>query len=62
MLNRLDAGERRARALPTILPGTRLITNAELAPFGEPGQLFTSVDSPDDLAGARRQLESSRDC
>ena len=52
----LDTGERRARALAAVLPGTRLFTDAELAPFGQPEHLFASVDSPDDLARARQQV------
>lgn len=56
----LAAGERRARALPAMLRGTRLLTEAELEPFGDADALFTSVDSPDDLALATRLLDLAR--
>ena len=57
----LDTGERRASALSAVLPGTRLFTDAELAPFDKPEHLFTSVDSPDDLVRAQRLVEPSPD-
>lgn len=45
----IAAGERRAGALFRALPGSLTMGDEELARFGEPARLFTSVDSPDDL-------------
>jgi molybdopterin-guanine dinucleotide biosynthesis protein A len=46
----LAAGERRAGALFRALPGSLTMGDEELAGFGEPARLFTSVDSLDDLS------------
>jgi molybdenum cofactor guanylyltransferase len=46
----LDAGERRAGALFEALPNVVLVDDGDLAPFGVPARLFTSVDTPEQLA------------
>lgn len=46
----LEAGARRAGALFDALPGAAVMGDAELAPFGDPARLFTSVDTPRLLA------------
>lgn len=46
----LSSGERRAGALVEALGGTILVGGSELAAFGLPARLFTSVDSPEQLA------------
>lgn len=47
----LEAGARRAGALlDALLPGAETIGDAELARFGDPARLFTSVDTPATLA------------
>jgi molybdopterin-guanine dinucleotide biosynthesis protein A len=46
----LDAGARRAGALFDALPGAETMGDADLARFGVPSRLFTSVDSPEILA------------
>ncbi len=46
----LEHGERRAAALLEALPGVITLDDQALASFGDPAQLFESVDSPDDLA------------
>ena len=46
----LASGERRAGALVAALPGSRVIDDDALAPFGDPATLFASVDSPEQLA------------
>ena len=45
----LDAGERRAGALLDALPHAVRLDDAELARFGVPGRVFTSVDTADQL-------------
>lgn len=46
----LAAGARRAGALFDALPSTESIGDTDLARFGVPARLFTSVDTPDLLA------------
>jgi molybdenum cofactor guanylyltransferase len=46
----LKAGARRAAALFDALPRAETLDDADLARFGAPSRLFTSVDSPDVLA------------
>jgi molybdopterin-guanine dinucleotide biosynthesis protein A len=46
----LEAGARRAAALFDALPRAETMDDGDLAPFGVPARLFTSVDSPDVLA------------
>jgi molybdopterin-guanine dinucleotide biosynthesis protein A len=46
----LDAGARRAGALFDAMPGATTIGAAELARFGDPARLFTSIDTPELLA------------
>jgi molybdopterin-guanine dinucleotide biosynthesis protein A len=46
----LEAGARRAAALFDALPRTESVGDADLARFGAPPRLFTSVDTPDALA------------
>jgi molybdenum cofactor guanylyltransferase len=46
----LDAGARRAGALFDALPCVALMDESALAPFGPPARLFTSVDTPEQLA------------
>ena len=46
----LARGERQAAALAAILPSTELLRDHELAAFGDPDVMFTSVDSPEQLA------------
>lgn len=48
-----------ARALDSLAP--RLLSESELAAFGEPERLCSNVNSPGDLARARRLLELSPD-
>ena len=45
----LEAGMRRAGALADALPGAVRLGDDDLAPFGPPARLFTSVDSADQL-------------
>jgi molybdopterin-guanine dinucleotide biosynthesis protein A len=53
----LEAGARRAGALFDALPGARTIDDADLAAFGSPTRLFTSVDTPDALAALGGSFE-----
>ena len=53
----LHDGTRRAGALPDALPHVDRIGDAELAPFGAPARLFTSVDTPDHLAALGGTIE-----
>jgi molybdopterin-guanine dinucleotide biosynthesis protein A len=53
----LESGARRAGALFDALPGATSIGDAELASFGDPSRLFTSVDTPDLLAELGGTLE-----
>ena len=46
----LDGGERRAAALAEALPRARYLDGEELATLGNPERMFTSVDSPEQLA------------
>lgn len=46
----LAQGERRAAALAAALPSTELLADDELATFGDPEVMFTSVDTPEQLA------------
>ena len=46
----LAAGERRAAALVEALPRARSLGGDVLAPLGDPDRMFTSVDSPEELA------------
>ena len=53
----LDAGARRAGALFDALPGAETIGDTDLARFGVPARLFTSVDTPGALAALGGTLE-----
>jgi molybdopterin-guanine dinucleotide biosynthesis protein A len=53
----LEAGARRAGALFDALPGAETIGDADLARFGAPARLFTSVDTPDALAALDGRFE-----
>jgi len=53
----LAAGARRAGALFDALPDTATLGDAELARYGEPTRLFTSVDTPERLAELGGVLE-----
>jgi molybdopterin-guanine dinucleotide biosynthesis protein A len=46
----LEAGERRALALAVALTDVELLDEPDLASFGDPEQLFLSVDTPEQLA------------
>jgi molybdenum cofactor guanylyltransferase len=54
----LAAGERRAVALLDALPTARRMRPDELAPFGDPSRIFTSVDSPEQLAALGGSLDA----
>lgn len=55
----LAAGARRAGALlDALLPGAEVVGDDELARFGDPARLFTSVDSPATLAALGGTLDS----
>jgi molybdenum cofactor guanylyltransferase len=54
----LEAGARRAAALFDALPRSETIDDADLARFGAPARLFTSVDSPDVLAALGGTFEA----
>lgn len=53
----LDAGARRAGALFDALPGAETMGDGDLARFGVPSRLFTSVDTPETLSALGGQLE-----
>jgi molybdopterin-guanine dinucleotide biosynthesis protein A len=53
----LEAGARRAGALFDALPGAEAMGDADLARFGAPERLFTSVDTPDALAALGGSFE-----
>jgi len=53
----LDAGERRAAALFGALPGAATIREEELARFGDPARMFSSVDSVEDLSALGGSLD-----
>ena len=55
----LARGERRAAALLEALPRAVTIGEAELARFGLPSRLFTSVDTPEALAALGGAVDSS---
>jgi molybdopterin-guanine dinucleotide biosynthesis protein A len=57
----LEAGARRAGALFDALPRTVIIDDADLAAYGDPSRLFTSVDSPEVLAALDGILEPGQD-
>jgi len=46
----LERGERRAAALAEALPHVEWLRDAELEPFGDPGSMFMSIDTPEQLA------------
>lgn len=46
----LDAGARRGAALFDALPGTETMGDTDIARYGDPNRLFTSVDTPGRLA------------
>ena len=46
----LAAGERRAASLAGALPGARYLAGDALRRLGDPARMFTSVDSPEQLA------------
>ncbi len=52
----LDRGERSVRGMIEALPGVRYVGEGELRRFGEPDLLLLNVNSPEDLARARRAL------
>lgn len=54
----LEAGARRAAALLDALPHATTIGEDELARFGAPDRLFTSVDSPEVLAALGGTFEA----
>ena len=55
----LEAGARRASALlDALLPGAETVGDDELARFGDPARLFTSVDTPAALAALGGTLGS----
>jgi molybdopterin-guanine dinucleotide biosynthesis protein A len=53
----LDAGARRAGALFDALTGVETMGDADLARFGVPSRLFTSVDTPETLSALGGILE-----
>lgn len=53
----LDRGARSVRGLLEDLPGTRYVGEGELRCFGDPDLLLSNVNSPEDLARARRALD-----
>jgi molybdopterin-guanine dinucleotide biosynthesis protein A len=55
----LEAGARRAAALFDALPRTEMMGDADLARFGAPARLFTSVDSRGELAALGGTFEPS---
>jgi Molybdopterin-guanine dinucleotide biosynthesis protein A len=55
----LERGERRAAALLEALPRAETMGDAELARFGLPSRLFTSVDTPEALAALGGAFDSS---
>jgi molybdopterin-guanine dinucleotide biosynthesis protein A len=55
----LEAGVRRAAALFDALPRTEIVGDADLARFGAPARLFTSVDTPDALTALGGSLDPS---
>jgi molybdenum cofactor guanylyltransferase len=55
----LEAGARRAAALFDALPRPETMGDQDLAPFGEPTRLFTSVDSPETLAALGGHFDPS---
>ena len=57
----LAAGARRAGALFDALPGAETMGDTDLARYGVPGQLFTSVDTPGLLAELGGTFESRAD-
>jgi molybdenum cofactor guanylyltransferase len=57
----LAAGARRAAALFDALPGAESLGSADLARFGDPSRLFTSVDTPERLAELGGILEHRPD-
>ncbi len=46
----LERGERRAASLAEALPNVEWMRDGELAPFGDPASMFTSIDTPEQLA------------
>jgi molybdopterin-guanine dinucleotide biosynthesis protein A len=46
----LSQGERQAIALADAVPGTEFVCDDVLAAFGDPAVMFTSVDTPEQLA------------
>jgi molybdenum cofactor guanylyltransferase len=55
----LDAGARRAAALFDALPRAVTVDDQDVAPFGPPARLFTSVDSPEALAALGGSFDPS---
>jgi len=53
----LDRGARSVRGLLEGLPGVRYAGEGELRRFGDPDLLLSNVNSPEDLARARRALD-----
>ena len=53
----LDAGERRAAALFGALSSAATIRDEELARFGDPARMFSSVDSVEDLSALGGSLD-----
>lgn len=52
----LDRGVRSVRGMLEGLPGVRYVGEGELSRFGDPDLLLMNVNSPEDLARARRAL------
>lgn len=53
----LDRGARSVRGMIEDLPGVRYVGEGELRRFGDPDLLLSNVNSPEDLARARRALD-----
>ncbi len=57
----LDRGVRAVRELLENLPDVRYVREGELRRFGDPNLLLTNVNSPEDLARARRALHGGEE-